>query len=316
MSREESKMMQGVAILIMIFFHLFNPHDSTQYTGSVLGRIATGHNPVPFFVLLSGYGLYKLNTRNGGRTSFSRCYKLYLRYWYVLSFFLFFSYCLGNHRYDLSPTTFISNYLGLISTYYLPSWFILPYCMLVVLYPYIFRILDKLPPIQSLILAYAIYLFSASLTRLPLFQGNIFQVFYILFPFCLGALMAKTNFVEKTYKWLNQYPVFLSWGILFSAVIIRYFFISGAFQSFYAATVITSFVAILRRQKMCNTILTYLGKASFYMWMIHAWICWYLFREEVYSLRNPLLIYLSVVITSYILSVAFSKLYKMVSKAI
>ena len=47
MTREESKMMQGVAILIMIFYHLFNVGE---YSNTFVGNLAKANNPVPFYV--------------------------------------------------------------------------------------------------------------------------------------------------------------------------------------------------------------------------------------------------------------------------
>ena len=306
MTKEESKMMQGVAILIMIFYHLFNPHDAVEYTGTVLGHVAMAHNPVPFFVLLSGYGMYTLYVSRGSKKSkFSRCLSLYLRYWIVLTFFLFLSRCMGDYRCDLSLIPLVTNYFGVSSTYYLPSWFILPYCILVFISTYVFKIVDKLGVAKTLLLSYAIYVVTAYLTRFPLFQSNAFQVFYIFFPFCLGALLAKTNFVEKVDLFLKRYPTVFIIFLLALAIVIRCLVYSGAILSIYAAIIITLFVVVLRRYNKCDTFLMYLGKASLGMWMIHAWICWYLFRDWVYGLGNSFLMFVFVSIVSYIIAIIF-----------
>ena len=309
MTKEESKMMQGVAILIMIFYHLFNPHDASQYTGSVLGRAAMAHNPVPFFVLLSGYGLYKQRLNGGAsKSKLSRCLSLYLRYWMVLTIFLIISSCMGDNRCDLSFISVDDNYLGFISTFYLPSWFILPYCLLVVACTYIFKIIDRLGFVWTFLLSYSIYVVTAYLTKYTLFQGNAFQVFYIFFPFCLGALMAKVDFVEKADLFFKRYPAPLLLCLLMVAFFLRCLVYSGAVLSFYAALFISLLVILLRRSRKTMYILTYLGKASCFMWMIHAWICWYLFRDVVYGLDNPLLIFAFVTLVSYVLAIVFNYL--------
>lgn len=42
------------------------------------------------------------------------------------------------------------------------------------------------------------------------------------------------------------------------------------------------------------------------MWMIHTWLFFYLFRDEIYGMGNSLLMYLTVVLLSYIISKMFS----------
>lgn len=316
MTREESKMMQGMAILIMIFFHLFNPHDAPEYSGTIIGRMAMGSNPVPFYVILSGYGLYKSYIYGGGRSNLKRITTLYLHYWCIMSLFILISYMAGNHRCHLTTLEFVANYSGWKSTYYLPSWFILPYCILIGVSSYLFKTIDYLGNIKSLIGAYLIYIAMAYLTRNTFFQTNAIQTLYILFPFCLGALMARTNFVERTEERLKHLPRILLFLILVAVVVLRYFLYSGAFISFYAAIVITFATIVFRNFRMLKFLLFRLGKASIYMWMIHAWICWYLLKEETYSIGNPLLIFISVTVASFILAAIYIYAYKITKQTI
>ena len=309
MTREESKMMQGVAILIMIFYHLFNPHDAAEYTGTVIGKIAMANNPVPFYVFLSGYGLYRSYASGGGKSNFSRSITLYGHYWLVLTAFLIVSYTLHDNRCHLTTSELISNYLGIKSTYYLPSWFILPYSILILASGFIFNIIKKTNNIYSFVIGYTIYFIAAYLNRNTWFQANAFQVLYIIFPFILGALAAKTEVIEKTKIQIRKHRQVVPIILILMLIIIRVFLPTGAIISLYAAAFITLF-ATLRKTRWIENILLKLGKANLNMWMIHAWICWYLFREEVYNIGNPLLIFISVTISSYILAIFFEYIYK------
>lgn len=66
MTREESLIMKGVAILLMLFYHLFNRIDYVDMCQTIIciDNIPLVHiltkaaNPVAFFIMLSGYGLY------------------------------------------------------------------------------------------------------------------------------------------------------------------------------------------------------------------------------------------------------------------
>lgn len=77
MTREESKMMQGVGILTMIFYHLFNPSFNHGLSSTVLGNMGRAANPVPLYCLLSGYGLYLVFRHGKDRHRFIRCFRLY-----------------------------------------------------------------------------------------------------------------------------------------------------------------------------------------------------------------------------------------------
>ena len=65
MSKEQSTIIKGVAILLMIFLHLFN-HDVTGdctpllYIGNTpfVTILTRACGPVPFFLIVSGYGLH------------------------------------------------------------------------------------------------------------------------------------------------------------------------------------------------------------------------------------------------------------------
>ena len=59
----------------------------------------------------------------------------------------------------------------------------------------------------------------------------------------------------------------------------------------------------LRYPRWLKAILLELGHKSMAMWMIHTWLAYYLFRPQVYSLRYPVLIFLLLIVVSYILAI-------------
>ena len=68
MSKEYTCYIKGVAILLMVFLHVFKSPvemDSLGYLFSIDGMplvqwLLRMCNPVPFFLFLSGYGLYSV----------------------------------------------------------------------------------------------------------------------------------------------------------------------------------------------------------------------------------------------------------------
>lgn len=81
MSKEYTNYLKGVAILMMLFLHLFNHLDwdislkSIFYIGEIplVYYISRMCNPVPFFLILSGYGLYAVYIKSGGGETMEAC---------------------------------------------------------------------------------------------------------------------------------------------------------------------------------------------------------------------------------------------------
>lgn len=95
-TREESKIMQGVAILMMIFVHLFNPGLISEYTDTFVGICARGQNPVPLYTFLSGFGLWCVYSRaTKDKQRLMRCVRLYARYWLIAACFIVISISVG-----------------------------------------------------------------------------------------------------------------------------------------------------------------------------------------------------------------------------
>lgn len=74
MSKEYTNYLKGAAILMMLFLHLFQNLEwdislnCLLYVGDIplIYYIARMCNPVPFFLILSGYGLYAVYFKMGG----------------------------------------------------------------------------------------------------------------------------------------------------------------------------------------------------------------------------------------------------------
>ena len=72
MSKEESLIMKGVAILFMLYLHLFNQLPNVELCQNYLfvGDLPLAYvlsratNPVAFFLIFSGYGLYTVTRKN------------------------------------------------------------------------------------------------------------------------------------------------------------------------------------------------------------------------------------------------------------
>ena len=218
------------------------------------------------------------------------------------------SLVMQRNRCFLGLNEIIMNMTALNTTYNRTTWFVLPYCVLVMFSQLLFKIIDRISPVMTLLLSFGVYVASSYMNhRFVWFGANVFQTFYILFPFVLGALVAKYGVIDKAKAAMNNRHLALPYLLLFLLLTIRYFVYSGAFAALFATIFIMLFVCA-DKPKWLEMTLMHLGKASFYMWLVHAWICWYLLRDEIYGLENPLLIFCATTLLSYVLALIFHSL--------
>ena len=92
MTKDDTQMLKGVAILLMLWLHLFNRienvdlcHNLVSLHGKPLAHFLAGcADPVAFFLFLSGYGLYKSYSATALRQHFDSTMRC-LRYCRVIS---------------------------------------------------------------------------------------------------------------------------------------------------------------------------------------------------------------------------------------
>lgn len=305
MDKKESLLLKGVAICIMLFFHLFSIRNSHIYDNTIWLTIARANNPVPFYLILSGYGLNVVIKKQGDDLNkYSRLAKLFIRYWIILSVFCLLSAVLDDNRMVFSIENIFYNIFAIKTSFNQECWFILPYILLMLSAPFLFKLLDKTNVYIGLGGCYLIYMASAYMNRYTFFQANVFQYFYLLFPFVIGRTMSKYDWINKVKNIFNQYAWYVPYLLITLIVVIRCYFYTGAVITFYAAAVIMLFLT-LKRPKALDKVLSVLGKHSTNMWMIHTWFCYYLFSNFIYGFEYPPIIFLVLIIvslaTSYIL---------------
>lgn len=159
MSKEQSAIVKGFAILMMLLYHLScipKIQDLDIFT-STLSSIS---HPILYFLVVSGYGLYCVYKQ--GRMTWSyllkRSLKLYLAYWLVLLIFVFgIATWMYPDRFHYSPTGVVLNFLGWRWDYCKFTWFLLPYVLMCLSSKWVFRIIDRFGIVVSLIVAFALY---------------------------------------------------------------------------------------------------------------------------------------------------------------
>lgn len=96
MSIRETTILKGVAILFMLYLHLFNQMANVNLCTTYLSirgvpfvhLFSRCTGPVAFYLILSGYGLYISSKSGRKQNSLKRILKLYVHYWITLILFI------------------------------------------------------------------------------------------------------------------------------------------------------------------------------------------------------------------------------------
>lgn len=324
--RNESNRIKGAAILLMLFLHLFNRMENVSlctnfvFVGDVplVNVLTRAANPVAFFMIMSGYGLY-IVTKKGDKNRFSRLVRLYINYWLILIVFLCIGYFVNPERYPGSISEIVLNLTSLSCSYNGEYWFLFPYVVLALCFPLLLRWWEKWRCRYVLMLTFALnlctsfvisrygdeYLYNNKLLYNP------FLCVHLMFSLALGYAAARCELFRQ-YEKIKGIKSILLLILLIAA---RCLFSTSVVHSLYAVLFVILFVN-RPRLSIFDRVLELLGIHSLNMWLIHSWICYYLFHDLLYGLKYPLLIFVTLVIVSYLISWSINLLTTPISKTL
>ncbi len=308
---------------MMIFLHLFDYNHIGLCTNSIyIGNkpfalwLHNACNPVGLFLLLSGYGLafsyYKGNLIFSKQVK--RLFKLYINYLVILLLFI----SVGSFISDAYPGNlqkFVLNILGWEYTYNAELWFFFPYCVVCILSPFIIRCIDYLGNIRAILITSFIhictcyiisrygdqYLYNNMLIYRPI------QPIHFLYSFTAGVVFYRM----KEIRWLLP-----SWVTVCSILILVCIVAICDTAPVYILyePILIFLLCQIKFTKRTRTVLSELGRKSMPMWMIHTWYCYYLFQPQIFSLRYPVLILITVIAISYLTAIPIMWLTKKITK--
>lgn len=314
----------------MIYLHLFNqmPNVSLCDYFITLGDIPLVHlltracNPVSFFLILGGYGKYMVY-RKGDKNKYIRILKLYIHYWIILALFLLVGFIVYG-RTPGSFLTILSNVTGFEATYNGEIWFLLPYALLSITSSWLFSITDRFKTRYVLLVLFFVNLCTSFLISRygdAFFYHNYLAYdpllyFHLMFSFYLGAMTAKHQLITKiSESKAGQILKNYAWMLLLLTIGFRILFRTGAFHAFFVCAFIIIFLN-LKRARIIDKSLAFLGQHSMNIWMIHSWFCYYLFKDFIYGFKYPLVILLVLMAVSILTSMIVNVLCRPIEKLI
>lgn len=316
-SKNESIMVQAIAVMLMVFHHLFAFPERINVPYTMLfdfgflhletilsygGRIC-----ISIFAFSSGYGLYKLGSdtvAGGYKLVLKQLKKFYTRLWIVCIIFIPLGYVLD--IYTFNWVTLIKSVLGISSAYNGEWWYIASYLRLLLLYPIIYAVMTwvhKKTRKYSAIITGVLLIVSSLIYSCLQEKGFIGW----LLCFIMGMLMVQFNVFELLYSIILKLGVFKYVIIIMNVggvFVIRTVINSNCDYDYLFAPIIVFSIVVILKSKICGNViislLQVIGKYSTYIWLTHTFFAYYYFQQLVYYVKYSTLIFIWCLVCSLI----------------
>lgn len=263
MSRQETQIIKGIALLMMLWLHLFMKADQTfalnnlVFIGDIpLATLITrACPPVGFFVFCGGYGLYYTYRKGNDNHYLSRIIKLFIAYWLVLLICVPLCIYVAGVSLKTDMLSMINNITALKVSWDDPAWFLFPYALLSLSYPLLFPIYDKVRVRYILPVTFCLGYMSMAILHLwgssylreyPYLSIPVCYIEFLFLFFC-GATILRCNLLNRIRKAVQlKFGGARIWqiiGILFF-VVLKIILNSAADGGIYTISIIIIVLAI------------------------------------------------------------------------
>jgi peptidoglycan/LPS O-acetylase OafA/YrhL len=309
---------KGLALLLLLWHHLFYQHPEYQQLVFYSAHIAKVC--VAIFLILTGYGLTQSVQHDpvGLFTFYKKRFShIYLNYWFIALIFVPLGvYFFNRPITDIFETApyfkFIIQMLGYhlyfkeIGYGYNPTWWYISVLFgLYWLFPLMFIVLKRyggwvLIPAIIILLIGPVAPFGLSILNLW------------IFPFMFGIYLAlKNGFVRISSMliklgWLRYFVLTTLIGLL--AVLKLLLLLGGGefpsirIDGFFGATIVLFMFELTQLSPVLESGLAFLGKHLFNIFLFHTFIFYFFFKDFIYSFKQPVLIFLVLLIICLIIS--------------
>ena len=315
MTREHSAIIKCIAILFIMWYHLTQVATIGLADGAMpfYETILHATSSLNFFLIVTGYGLYLVYKDNRLTWNYllKRSLKLYLALWLVL---LLFVVVLGSifypGRFSYSLIDLLVGFSGWRWDYCQFTWFLLPYVLMTFCTPLMFKVMDKVGNVISLIVGVVIYLVTSWLISRYYdgFLRNNYAVYHIVLMcqtfigVIIGAVFARWVLSGRSLKaeWLKD----KSWLVLLGMVclfILRGQTGSSILNPFFAAVMALGVINVNWSKPALNVMVP-IGNKCMMMWFCQGFLGAFMFNEYIQLLYWPALIWLVWVLVTYVVA--------------
>lgn len=333
-SKRDAKMSQGLAILSMVMLHLFCRDDTSLYNvhlfaGGVplLYYIALfGDICVPIYCFSSGYAQYVLVNREGNSYRISRLKRLFsfvCHYWIVVCIFSVIGSVAGDADIPGNIQTFVGNLFLFRQTYNGAWWFVITYIFLILLSPLAIKAVDHTKPPITVLCSGVVYVLSYVLYYVwPIsvegyIQSWILEQLLLLgrcqFPFVIGMEFCNLKVMDYMRRILNSNVKRKCFIVIIPlACFLFHCVIQSMFVAPFTATMTLISFHLWDKPLWLEKTLLFFGKYSTNIWLTHMFFYLTLFKGFVFAFKEPILIYVVMLLICIAISYAINYVEKAV----
>lgn len=332
-SKSEAGMLQAVAVMLMVWHHLFGFPDrvAVPYV-LVLDRffpIETfmayfGRICIAVFAFTSGYGMRKKIVSASKSTGILKNYRTVLlqllkflsRYWIV--FMVFIPMGILMKVFPLDYRKFLQGVLGNGGGYNAEWWYVGYYVRFLLLFPILNFIADviqkRIPVSMHVLMAMAVIAVLLWHDRIP--KSSFIGV---LLCFAEGMYFVDSKIFEKLYRpftakpWLRLVVGIVLFGVVF---ILRFKSIP---DYVLVAVFVFSIMLICKTELIMHwlrPVMLFVGKYSTYIWLTHTFFGYYYFQKITFAPRASWLIFLWCMVLSIASGIVLEKMLTLITKGI
>ena len=311
MSRQQSAIIKGLAILLMLVYHLPKAFGQDFLSPSAAAFFGSVSHPILYFEIISGYGLY-LAYENGRLTwnyLLKRTGRLYISFWLVMVVFIFgIASWMYPGKFEMTPYYLITNFLGWRWDYCQFTWFFLPYILMTFCSKWVFWVIKRIGSILGVAVFFIVTMgMTWVISRyydpfLRHYQPVYLAVLTLqtLFCFSLGAAMARRIQSGKSLTWSklqDKNPIVFV--LLLTVFILKGFCNINFLHIPYFVPLVVWIILHFKPMWASKNIFIPLGNKSMMMWYAHGYIAFKMFSEYFLMIPNKFLIYLAWVLITY-----------------
>lgn len=337
LSKQDTKMIQGLSVAAMLMLHLFDRNHEGLYTpllfigGTALSfYIAQLCDFCVFgFAFCSGYGhmvQYEHCEKGTYRNRLKGLLKVYLDYWIILFLFSTVSLLIGNGRnMPGSAMNYLAAMAGLNNSYNGAWWYLYVYAVIVLISPWLLKALSKWHPVLLSLSGCVLYC-SAYYFRFRYSADNWLLMKYgplgmTIAEYMFGAFCCRLKIVSKMREIWRKIPDTIRCVAVVMILLTMLYVRTKLIPSLFVAPA-TGFILILlfcfwEKPVAIQRVFLYLGKHSTNIWLTHMFFISTLFPKLVYVMRWPVLILgflmLIVILLSELLLMIERPIHKLVS---
>ncbi len=332
-TKRDSKVLKGVAILSMLMLHLFCRKDNLPYTPLLwLGDTPLiyyfglfGDICVALYCFVSGYAHYLQSSEAELKQRWKRLLRFMIPFWLIAIVFSLVGLLTGNTAIPGSLKEFLLNCLTIKNSYNGAWWYANTYILLVALQPLSRKLAERCPVWLTLLLSFAFYTVGYGVRFWGWGESDSMLLSWIImhigllgtsyFPYVIGMLFCKKRVIallRQRLTALHIRNIYIFTAVTFAGMIVMHGIVPTLFVAFITATVTIILLCICPLPKWTTDLLCYFGEHSTNIWLVHMFFYGSLFDGIVFAAKYPIPVFIFLLL----LSLAASYVIKFLSKPI